>query len=106
LSLSLPISEIGAKLRQAGRLQNRPLCIYGSKTIPDGTIPSTSISRCIAQAIATVAFREKTLGIYAASALRGKRFVYSTEQKAVAVKEPELTKVQISTSHEKLQKRP
>ena len=62
--LLLSISDIGARLRLAGRLQNRPLCIYGSKTIPEGTKPSTSVSRCIAQAIATVAFRDKTPPIY------------------------------------------
>lgn len=66
-SQSTPISEIGVKLRQAGRLKNWPLCVYGSKTIPDGTIPSTSITQCIAKAIATVAFRDKSPPIYVAA---------------------------------------
>ena len=57
-------------MRQAGRLQDRPLCVYGSKTVPDGIIPSTSVSRCVAQAIATVAFREKTPGIYVTTEMR------------------------------------
>lgn len=61
---SLSINEIGAKLRGAGRLRTRPLCVYGSKTIPDETKSSTSISRCVAQAIATVAFRDNTPSIY------------------------------------------
>jgi len=56
----MSISEIGSRLRRAGRLQSRPLCVYGSKRIPDGTKPSTSISRCVAQAIATVVFRDQT----------------------------------------------
>jgi uncharacterized protein (DUF169 family) len=60
----LPISEVGVKLRQAGKLETRPLCVYGSKTIPDGIVPSTSLSRCVAQAIATVAFSDKAQGIY------------------------------------------
>jgi hypothetical protein len=60
----LSINEVGAKLRRAGRLENRPLSVYGSGTIPNGAIPSTSISRCLAQAITTVAFRDKTPAIY------------------------------------------
>jgi hypothetical protein len=61
------ISEIGAKLVQAGRLQVKPLCAYGSAKIPDTTIPSTSISPCIARAIVTRAFQEKAPPIYVAA---------------------------------------
>jgi len=41
----------------------------------------------------------------AASALRGKRFVYSTDKEPIAAKEHELTKMPIPTSPEKTQKR-
>lgn len=58
------ISEIGNKLTQAGKLQTRPLCVYGSMTIPEGIAPSTSIGTCIAKAIVTLAFHEKTRPIY------------------------------------------
>jgi hypothetical protein len=61
------ISEIGAKLVQAGRLQVKPLCAYGLTEIPDGAVPSTSISPCVAKAIVTQAFQEHTRPIYVAA---------------------------------------
>jgi hypothetical protein len=60
----LTISGIGKRLRLAGRLKSRPLCVYGSAMIPTGVTPSTSISPCVAKAVATVAFGERTPGIY------------------------------------------
>ena len=60
------ISEIGRKLSQAGKLETSPLCVYGSSTIPNGSVPSTSISPCIAKAIATQAFQKGTPAIYVA----------------------------------------
>ena len=63
----LLISEVGTKLRLAGRLKSRPLCVYGSNIIPEGIVPSTSISSCVAKAIMTVAFRDKTPPIYVAA---------------------------------------
>ncbi|HXX72340.1 MAG TPA: DUF169 domain-containing protein, partial [Candidatus Acidoferrales bacterium] len=45
-------------------MQSRPLCIYGSKTIPAGAVSSTSISRCVAQAIVTIALRDSAPAIY------------------------------------------
>jgi hypothetical protein len=63
---TLTISEIGRKLTQAGRLQARSLCVYGSSQVPEEVAPSTSISTCIARAIVTLAFRESTHPIYVA----------------------------------------
>jgi len=63
----LPISEIGARLGLAGRLKGRPLCVYGSTALPDGIIPSTSISTCVAKAIMTVALRAESPSIYVAA---------------------------------------
>jgi hypothetical protein len=62
----LSISQICRKLTQAGRLETRPLCVYGSMKIPEGTVPSTSAGPCIAKAIVTMAFHEKTPPIYIA----------------------------------------
>lgn len=67
---SLSISEVGSKLTQAGRLKIRPLCVYGSEKIPEGVVPSTSMSRCIARAILTLALREKMSPIYVAAGMR------------------------------------
>lgn len=63
----LSISEIGGKLAQAGRLRTRPLCVYGSSQIPEGVVPSTSISTCIARAIVTLAFHKDKPPIYVAA---------------------------------------
>jgi hypothetical protein len=37
-------------------LKIRPLFIYGSERIPEGVVPSTSVSSCIAKAIFTLAW--------------------------------------------------
>ena len=63
----LSVSEIGSKLTQAGKLQTRPLCVYGSEAIPEGVAPSTSIGSCIAKVVVTLAFHAKTPPIYVAS---------------------------------------
>lgn len=63
----MSVSGIGAKLFEAGRLQAKPLCAYGSNAIPEGAVPSTSISPCIAKAIVTQAFQEKAPPIYVAA---------------------------------------
>ena len=63
----LTISEVGTKLRLAGRLKSQPLCVYGSNMIPEGVVSSTSISSCVARAITTVAFRDNNSAIYVAA---------------------------------------
>lgn len=65
----LSISDIGAKLSLAGKLNSRPLCVYGSNSVPQGAIPSTSICRCVARAILTLAFRSETPSVYVAAEL-------------------------------------
>ena len=42
-------SEVGSKLKQAGRLSSQPLCIYGTDTPPSDSTPSIDIHRCIAK---------------------------------------------------------
>ena len=63
----LAISEIGKKLAQAGSLNARPLCVYGSDEIPSGILPSTSLFSCVAKAIVTVALKDETPGICVAA---------------------------------------
>jgi hypothetical protein len=48
---SISVKEIGEKLSIAGRLKYRPLCVYGSETVPEGGKPITSVDRCLAKAI-------------------------------------------------------
>ncbi|MFW9875761.1 MAG: DUF169 domain-containing protein [Candidatus Thorarchaeota archaeon] len=47
----LTIKEVGIKLTRAGKLKASPLCVYGSETLPENTIPIYKINRCIANAI-------------------------------------------------------
>ena len=60
----LTIKEIGEKFTQAGRLQARPLCIYGSDIIPKNAIPINTINRCFANAIFTLAIKKEYNTLY------------------------------------------
>ena len=58
------IREIGEKLVQAGRLETRPLCIYGSEAPPNGAVPMTALNRCAARAIFAISIRKDAPSIY------------------------------------------
>lgn len=62
--VDLTIKEIGIKLKQAGRLETTPLCIYGSESIPEKGIPIQKLNRCIANAIFNLSLREDIQAIY------------------------------------------
>jgi hypothetical protein len=61
---ALTIREIGARLSQAGKLESRPLCVYGTDTLPKGAIPMTELNRCAARAIFTLSTRKGAPSIY------------------------------------------
>lgn len=61
---SMSIKEIGERLTVAGRLKTRPVCVYGSDTIPDTAIPMNRISSCLARAILNLAVYPKISPIY------------------------------------------
>lgn len=63
----LSIMDIGKKISQAGRLELRPLCVYGSNNLPFGAVPLKTISRCIAKAVFTMAVHEETPPLYIGS---------------------------------------
>ena len=58
------IKEIGENIVKAGRLETRPLCIYGSETIPKGAIPIRKINRCIAYGIFSLSVNSENNSIY------------------------------------------
>jgi hypothetical protein len=58
------VKEIGLKLKQAGRLETTPLCVYGSETIPENGIPITQLNRCIANATYNLSINETIKTIY------------------------------------------
>ncbi|MEJ2248164.1 MAG: DUF169 domain-containing protein [Candidatus Lokiarchaeota archaeon] len=60
----LTVNEIGKKLKQAGRLESIPLCIYGSKTIPEKAVPIRDLNRCIAHAIFSLSTHKTINSIY------------------------------------------
>jgi len=60
----LSVQELGEKLAEAGRLKQRPLCVYGADEIPQSAVPSYAIDRCIAKAIYTAALFGETPQLY------------------------------------------
>lgn len=70
--MTLTVPQVGAKLAEAGRLTSRPLCIAGSDAVPKGAVAAPSVDRCLAKAIATLAFNPNTPPLYlGAGALEG-----------------------------------
>ncbi len=64
VAISLPIRDIGEKVRIAGNLKKAPLCVYGSDSIPEGAIPATSVDRCLAKAIFAASLEERARPLY------------------------------------------
>jgi hypothetical protein len=60
----LSIQELGKKLKEAGRLKLRPLCVYGTDELPVEAVPSYTVDRCIAKAAYISAFFEETPSLY------------------------------------------
>ncbi len=51
----VPMKDIGIKFKDACHLAARPLYVCASETIPAGSVPITSIDRCLAKAMFKVA---------------------------------------------------
>lgn len=58
------IKEIGKKLEKAAHLEFKPICIYGSESLPSNVIKSTEIHFCIANAILSLSVLEGVDAIY------------------------------------------
>ncbi len=58
------LSEIGRKLAKAGRLEARPLCVYGAEEPPSGAVPMTELNRCAARAIFYTSINKDAPPIY------------------------------------------
>lgn len=61
---TLNILELGKRLSTAGRLQLRPLCVYGADEIPNNAVPSYKVDHCVAKAVYTSALFEDTPPLY------------------------------------------
>jgi len=49
--MSKTIKEIGESLKRAGKLETKPLCVYGQSSIPEDAVPMVSIDPCAAKAM-------------------------------------------------------
>jgi hypothetical protein len=61
---SMSIKKIGEKLTLAGRLKMRPVCVYGSGTVPETAVPMNRISSCVARSILNLAMYPKLPPLY------------------------------------------
>jgi hypothetical protein len=61
---ALSIKEIGERLVQAGKLETRPLCVYGADTVPLDGIPISELDRCAARAIFAISNIKDSPSIY------------------------------------------
>ncbi len=48
---SLSIAELGKKLVHAGRLEMRPVCVYGADVVPCESIAAAKVNRCLSDGI-------------------------------------------------------
>lgn len=58
------VQEIGENITLAGRLETRPLCIFGLDVIPKNALSINKINRCIANAIFTLAVKKEYSALY------------------------------------------
>jgi hypothetical protein len=69
------VKEVGKQLAKAGRLELKPLCVYGSDTIPSGVMKVPDVvktgHRCIAKALLLVAAGEADGVYYGADVIKG-----------------------------------
>ena len=62
--MELTPSEIGMKLKKAGRLESQPLCVYGVDTPPSDSVQSIDINRCIANVIYSIAINSNVSSVH------------------------------------------
>lgn len=60
----MSISELGKRLTEAGRLEMRPLCVYGTDVVPCEAVHSSKVNRCLSDAILETARTEGAPPIY------------------------------------------
>ncbi len=54
----MDVARIGSELMAAGRLENHPLVVYGSDSIPEAAVHISKIDRCVAHAIFAIAHED------------------------------------------------
>jgi hypothetical protein len=58
------LKEVGNALKRAGMLETRPLAVYGSDVLPEGSVAMTSIDGCTAKTILMAAVDDTVPTIY------------------------------------------
>lgn len=61
---SLSFHEVGQKLAEAFRLEARPLVVYGTETLPAGTLHLSEVNRCFAVSMYRMATEKEVSAIY------------------------------------------
>jgi hypothetical protein len=54
----LSIAEVGKKLTRAGRLEMRPLCVYGADKVPCESVAVAKVNRCLSDAVFEMAVKK------------------------------------------------
>ena len=57
-------NEIGRRLAAAFRLATRPLAVYGSETLPAGTVHLPEVNRCLAVSLYSLATKKEPSALY------------------------------------------
>jgi len=60
----LSVADIGKKLTKAGRLEMRPLCVYGTDAVPCESVHAAKVNRCLSDAIFEMALKKDMPPIY------------------------------------------
>jgi hypothetical protein len=60
----LPFRDIGQRLVAAFRLESRPLVIYGTETLPAGTVHLSEVNRCFAVSLYRMATETDVSALY------------------------------------------
>ena len=60
----LSIADIGKKLAKAGRLEMRPLCVYGADIAPCESVAAAKVNRCLSEALLEMAVKKDMPPIY------------------------------------------
>jgi hypothetical protein len=62
--MTISIKQIGEKIQTAARLKAKPLCVYGSETVPTGAVKISTLHRCLPRAIFTAANQKEPPILY------------------------------------------
>jgi hypothetical protein len=60
----LSIADIGKKLTKAGRLEMRPLCVYGADVVSCESVAAAKVNRCLSEAVLEISVKKDMPPMY------------------------------------------